>query len=259
MTELNYENKLIEIFISCDDFDKIYEKWLQNHQLGKHSLTRKPQISDSEIITILIFYHWSGFKNFQYYYEHLMQKEFTSYFPKLPSYHRFIELIGRQTLKLYMFVKVLTLLSEKTGHYFIDSKKLPVCDNRRIHSNKVFSGVAARGKSSTGWFYGLKIHLVINELGQIMNFMLTPANVMDNNEQILKKLLKGLKGKCYGDKEYLSKLFAFFYQQGLHLVTKIRENMKNQFMEINDKVNLKKRGVIESVNDILMTVFDGDA
>nr|WP_310587875.1 IS982 family transposase [Emticicia agri] len=192
----------------------------------------------------------------RYYYEHLVQKDFTSYFPKLPSYHRFIELIGRQTLKLYMFVKVLTSLSEKTGHYFIDSKKLPVCDNRRIHSNKVFAGFATRGKSSTGWFYGLKIHLIINELGQIMNFTLTPANVMDNNEHLLKKMFKGLKGKCYGDKGYLSKLFTFFYQQGLHLVTKIRENMKNQLISVNDKINLKKRGVIESVNDILMTVFD---
>lgn len=127
---------------------------------------------------------------------------------------------------------------------------MPVCDNRRIHSNKVFASFAARGKSSTGWFYGLKVHLIINELGQIMNFTLTPANVMNNNELLLKKMLKGLKGKYYGDKVYLSKLFTFFYQQGLHLVTKIRENMKNQFISINDKINLKKRGVIESVNDI---------
>lgn len=159
-------------------------------------MTIKPQLSDSEIITIMIFYHWSGFKNFQYYYQYLVQKELIIYFPKLPSYHRFVELMSRQTIKLYMFVKVMTLLSKQTGHYFIDRKKLPVCDNRRIHSNKVFSGFAKRGKSSTGWFYGLKTHLIINELGQIMNFMLTPTNVMDNNEQVLKKMLKGLAGEC---------------------------------------------------------------
>lgn len=256
MTELNYENKLIEIFISCDDFDKMYEKWSHSHKIGIQTLTRKPEISDSEIMTILIFYHWSGLKNFQYYYEYLVQREFKCYFPKLPSYHRFIELIGRQIVKLYMFVKMLTLLSKQTGTYFIDSKKLPVCDNRRIHSNKVFAGFAKRGKSSTGWFYGLKIHLIINELGQIMNFMLTPANVMDNNEQVLKKMLKGLKGKCFGDKGYISKLFAFLYQQGLQLITKIRANMKNQLIPVKDKINLKKRALIESVNDILMTVFD---
>lgn len=85
-------------------------------------------------------------------------------------------------------------MSKRTGTYFIDSKKLPVCDNRRIHSNKVFEGFAKRGKSSTGWFYGLKVHLIINELGQIMNFMLTPASVADNNENLLKKMLKGLRG-----------------------------------------------------------------
>lgn len=131
-----------------------------------------------------------------------------------------------------------------------------VCDNRRIHSNKVFEGFAKHGKSSTGWFYGLKIHLIINELGQIMNFMVTSANVADNNETLLKKMLLGLKGKCFGDKGYIAKLFVYFYEQGLQLVHKIRGNMKSQLMALNDKINLKKRALIESVNDILMTVFD---
>lgn len=219
-------------------------------------MTRKPDLSDSEIMTIVIFYHWSGYKNFQYYYEQMVEKVLIQYFPKVPTYHRFIELIPRQTIKLYVFLKVLTFVSKRTGIYFIDSKKLPVCDNRRIHSNKVFEGFAKRGKSSTGWFYGLKIHLVINELGQIVNFMLTPASVADNNENLLKKMLKGLKGKCFGDKGYISKLFSFFYEQGLQLVHKVRANMKNQIMNLNDKINLKKRALIESVNDILMTVFD---
>ncbi|WP_337044610.1 transposase [Emticicia sp. 17c] len=117
-----------------------------------------------------------------------------------------------------------------------------------MHSNKVFTGFATRGKSSTGWFYGLKIHLIINDLGQIMNFALTPANVMDNNVHLLKKMFKGLKGKCYGDKGYLSKLFTLFYQQGMHLVTKIRENMKTQFVgnlkpKIRNCLPLKKNGL----------------
>lgn len=256
MTELINEKKLIEIFISCDDFDKMYEKWLKTHTIGLKVTTRKPDLSDSEIMTILIFYHWSGYKNFQYYYEQLVEKTLVEYFPKIPTYHRFVELISRQTIKLYVYLKVLTFLSKRTGNYFIDSKKLPVCDNRRIHSNKVFEGFAKRGKSSTGWFYGLKIHLIINELGQIVNFMLTPASVADNNESLLKKMLKGLKGKCFGDKGYISKLFSYFYEQGLQLVHKIRGNMKNQLMYLNDKINLKKRALIESVNDILMTVFD---
>jgi hypothetical protein len=208
------------------------------------------------MLTLLIFYHWSGYKNFQYFYERFALVYLTSYFPDMPSYSRFIELIPRQAMKMYMLLKVQSLMGQRTGTYFIDSKKLPVCHNRRIHSNKVFSGFSARGKSSTGWYYGLKIHLIINQLGEIVNFELTPANVSDNNAELLQKIFDGLKGICYGDKSYLSKLFDYFYQNGLKIVTKIRSNMKNVFMQLDEKINLKKRAVIESVNDILMSVFD---
>lgn len=257
MAGLINEKKLIEIFISCDDFDKSYEHWLSHHALGEKSLpTRRPSLSDSEILTLLIFYHWSGYKNFEYYYQNYALIVLKKYFPTMPSYSRFVELIPRQAMKMYMFLKVQTLLSQRTGTYFIDSKKLPVCHNKRIHNNKVFTDFAARGKSSTGWYYGLKIHLIINQLGEIVNFELTSANVSDNNEHLLKKMLDGLHGTCYGDKGYLSKLFAYFYQKGLKIVTKIRSNMKNILVPIKEKINLKKRALIESVNDILMTVFD---
>ncbi len=257
MAGLINEKKLIEIFISCDDFDKSYEHWLSHHALGEKSLpTRRPSLSDSEILTLLIFYHWSGYKNFEYYYQNYALVVLKKHFPAMPSYNRFVELIPRQGMKMYMFLKVQTLLSQRTGTYFIDSKKLPVCHNKRIHNNKVFTDFAARGKSSTGWYYGLKIHLVINQLGEIVTFELTPANVSDNNEDLLKKMLDGMHGTCYGDKGYLSKLFAYFYEKGLKIVTKIRSNMKNILVPINEKFNLKKRALIESVNDILMTVFD---
>lgn len=253
------EKKLIEIFISCDDFCKIYDQWLATKSLtSEQNIPSKTALSDSEMMTILIFYHYSEYKNFQYYYQSLVMNVLRQSFPKIPSYSRFIELIPYQTLKLQMFLKYQTLLSLRTGNYFIDSKKMPVCDNRRIKSNKVFINFAGRGKSSTGWFYGLKTHLIINELGQIVDCELTPANVSDNDEKLLKKMLKNLKGKCFGDKGYLTKLFEEFYLQGLTLITKVRKNMKNKLIQFDDKINLKKRALIESVNDILMTVFDID-
>jgi hypothetical protein len=89
-----------------------------------------------------------------------------------------------------------------------------------------------------------------------VNFELTPANVSDNNAELLQKIFDGLKSTCYGDKGYLSKPFDYFYQNGLKIVTKIRSNMKNVSMRLDEKINLKKRAVIESVNDILMSVFD---
>lgn len=157
-----------------------------------------------------------------------------------------------------MLTKYVCLLGKRTGCYFADSKKLPVCANRRIHTHRVFNDIASRGKSSTGWFYGLKLHLVINQLGQIMNFLITPASVSDNNETVLRRLFRGLRGNCYADKGYISKLFERFYQEGLQMVTKIRKNRKNSLMDLDDKLRLKKRALIESVNDILMSVMDVD-
>ena len=194
----------------------------------------------------------------RYFYQRLVQPQMRSYFPRLVSYNRFIELVPRQAALLHVLTKYLALTNKRTGCCFADSKKLPVCANHRIHSHRVFAHIASRGKSSTGWFYGLKLHLVINELGQIMNYLITAANVADNNSDVLRRLLGGLRGRCHGHKGYLFRLFEEFYQQGLRLITKVRSNMKNQFLEIDDKLRLKKRALIESVNDILMSVQDVD-
>lgn len=259
MQPLISEEKLIEVFVTVDDFMIQFDQWRASRSLAPRTKpTRQPDLTDSEIITILVYYHQSGYKNFQYYFQRLVLTQMKSYFPRLLSYQRFIDLLPRQGATLHVLNKYLCLLNKRTGCYFADSKKLPVCDNRRIHNHKVFAHIAQRGKSSTGWFYGLKLHLVINELGQIMNFLITPANVADNNEEVLRRLLRKLTGKCYADKGYLSKLFESFYQQGLHIVTKIRKNMRNTLMDLDDKLRLKKRALIESVNDILMTVMDID-
>ena len=107
-----------------------------------------------------------------------------------------------------------------------------------------------------GWFYGFKAHLVINQYGQLVNFVLTPGNVADNNGTMLTELLADLKGQCFGDRGYLTKLFATFYAQGLQIVTELRRRMKNVLMPLGDKLNLRRRGLIESVNDLLTSVFD---
>lgn len=146
--------------------------------------------------------------------------------------------------------------SQRTGLYFIDSKKLQVCHLRREKSNKVFKDIAKKGKTSTGWFFGLKIHLIINNLGQIVAFELTTGNVADNNQQLLMKLLQGLNGVCIGDKGYLTKLFDFFYENGLHLMTKPKKNMRQ--LPVDPKFNplINKRAVVESVFDILSSICD---
>ena len=197
-----------------------------------------------------------GYKCFQYYYQDMVLHALKSYFPKQISYERFLVSLLKILPGLYVLLRYLTGQSHRTGLYFIDSKPLAVCHNRRIHSHRVFEGIAKRGKSSVGWFFGLKLHLVINNLGQVVHFLLTPGNVADNNHQVLHVLLDGLKGECYGDKGYMTRLFEHFYLQGLQLVTKLKSKMKTQLFPLAQRLRLKKRAVIESVNDILTSVLD---
>ncbi len=132
---------------------------------------------------------------------------------------------------------------------------MEVCHNRRIHSHKVFKGIAERGKSSTGWFYGFKLHLVINDKGEILSFYLTPGNVDDRNPKVIESLAKELFGKLFGDKGYLSKKISnILFSKGIQLITKLKKNMKNKLMIMEDKIFLRKRAIIETINDHLKNI-----
>ena len=254
------EDLLIAIFLFTDDACQAMQSYVQQHWIGKTGKrpggkpTRQPKVSESEIMTLLIFYHHSGYKCFQYFYQRFVLTELRSFFPQLPSYERFLQLIERVSLPMWVLAKL--SCGERAGIYFIDSKKVPVCENPRIHSHKVFAHSARRGKSSTGWFYGFKLHLVINHKGEIVDFRFTAANTADNNHSLLKELLIGLKGLCFGDKGYLTTLWHLFHEQGLKLVTKTRKKMKNALLTLQERLLLAKRAVIESVNDILTSVLD---
>ncbi len=248
------EDKLIQIFCMVDDFCNEFSKNIQQHELGVKSKNRKvpePQMCISEIMTIEILYHLSGHECFKYYYLQMVEPAFKKYFPNLVSYNRFVELKPRTNLYLFAFINM-CLLGFSTGVSYIDSTKLVVCHNLRIHSNKVFKGIARRGKTSTGWFYGLKLHLIINHLGEIVSFWLTPGNVADNNKNIVVKMCANLFGKLFGDKGYISKeLFAELFEKGIELFTTIRRNMKNKLINVSNNLFLMKRGVVESVIELL--------
>ena len=106
-----------------------------------------------------------------------------------------------------------------------------------------------------GWFFGFKLHLVCNDKGEVLNFCITPANTDDRNADVISKISKDLFGKLYGDKGYISSnLFNLLFDNGLHLVTGIKKNMKNQLMPLYDKIMLRKRSVIETINDELKNI-----
>jgi len=183
-----------------------------------------------------------------------VSKHLRGEFPDLVSYHRFVELQGKVFVPLILFLK-LVCFGKCTGITYVDGTKTGVCHNKRISSHKVFKGWAERGKSSMGWFYGFKLHLVCNEKGELLNFCLTRGNVDDRDLGVFSVIGKDLFGKLYGDEGYISSsLFELLFNDGRHLVTGIKKNMKNKPMSFRDKVLLRKRSVIKTINDELKNI-----
>ena len=167
----------------------------------------------------------------------------------LPSYQRLIEIIRLALLPLVIFIQVHS--GRKTGIYYIDSTALPVCHIKRSSRHKVFEGLAEYGKTSVGWFFGLKLHLVVNQHAQLIAFRLTCGNKHDASQA--EGMLKSLKGLALGDKGYIGKdLFEKLISQGLRLITRKRKNMKDiQLLSTYEKQLLNQRGIIETVIDHL--------
>lgn len=247
------ERKLVEIFCSLDDFFLIYGPELEKRRLAEtpRKLNRQPQMCHSEIASIVMMFHLCGYKDFKHYYTHCVLAQWRGYFPRLHSYNRFVERMSELIVPLGHYL-IVSAQNKCTGVSFVDSTTLSVCHKRRIHNHKVFKDKAQRGRSSVDWFFGFKLHLIINEMGDILSFAFTPGNVHDANPGLMSKLTKGLWGKLFGDKGYLSqKLFDGLFANGLQLVTKLKSNMKNRLMPLMDKLLLRKRAIIECVNDEL--------
>lgn len=252
------KDQITTIFCIADDFCKTFIETINRNALPGCStqiIRNKPcKLSDSEVITLLTCFHLSGFRNLKTFYIGYVQKHLQSEFPNTVSYNRFVELTQKAIIPMVLMLQ--TLCNDKcTGISFIDSTPLRVCNNRRIHQHKVFKGIAERGHCSVGYFFGFKLHIIINEKGELINFAMTKGNKHDADKDLITQLTKSLFGKLYGDKGYLSKsLFEMLFHQGVHMVTKIRKNMKNCLMSFKDKLMLRKRAIIECVNDELKNI-----
>jgi IS5 family transposase len=237
------------LYCCLDDFCKVFADW-QAHRLLPSPTTRQRsgKLSRAEMLFIVVLFHLSPYKNFKVFYLYGIGCQHRACFRDLPHDDRFVSLMPRLFVPLMVLLH--SLSGEQTGVYFADSTKLAVCHNRRIHRHQVFDGLAARGKTSMGWFFGLKLHFVINHKGQIMALKITPGNTADST--VLDEITQLLAGKIYADKGYIGhELFSKLWQRGLHLITAIRRNMRNSLMPMADKLMLRKRFVIETVLDTL--------
>ncbi len=241
---------LVTLYCSVDDFYKLFEQDWNKHQIGNSQRGPKPELSIAEMMTIVILFHQSNFRTFKHFYFHVFN-HLKAYFPTLINYTRFVYL--KKKLFVPLFAYLMKNLGVITGIAFVDSTSIRVCHNKRIPRNKVFQGFARRGKTTAGWFYGFKLHLIINEIGEILAFQITPGNVADI--AVLDSLSKGIFGKLFGDKGYISSdVTKKLLQRGLRLFTSLRSNMKSRLLSLKNKLLLRKRAIIETVNDQLKNI-----
>jgi len=246
-------DKITEIFCLVDEFCQEFDRSTKPFLLGNPS-KRPPKMSTSEVITISMMFHLSAFRCFKHFYMYYVQKHLQEEFPNTVSYNRFTELMQSSLLPMTMFAKT-CCLGSCSGISFVDSTPIRVCKNKRIKRNKVFKDIAKTGKSTMGWFYGFKLHIIINDKGEILSFAVTQANVDDRTPLKNEGFLKQIFGKLFGDKGYISeKLRQLLFVDGIQLITSIRNNMKNCLMTMSDKILLRKRSVVETVNDELKNI-----
>jgi hypothetical protein len=248
-------DSLVEIFCDVDDFCQQFMPILEEHLLsyGINKRRRARSLTVSEVMTILIHFHQSHYRDFKAYYCKHVCKHLRSEFPGLVSYQRFVQYVPSTLIPLCVYLRTYCF-GECTGISFIDSTPLAVCHNQRITHHKVFAGLAERGKSSTGWFFGFKLHVVVNDRGELLNVTLTPGNVDDRKP--VPNLVKDLFGKLFADKGYISQpLFELLLEAfDVQLITKLRSNMKNRLMPLADRLLLRKRSIIETIIDQLKNI-----
>ena len=245
---------LLELFVSVDDFCQVFLPFWERKLLqdGSKKRRRAGQLSISEIMTIIIHFHQSHYRDFKTYYTDHVCQHLRSEFPHLVSYERFVTLMRSVLGPLSAYLK--SLYGRCHGISFIDSTALLVCDNHRIPTHKVFAEWAKRGKGSMGWFYGFKLHLVVNDCGELLACQITPGNVDDRTP--VPTLCRRLFGKLIADRGYISQsLFEQLLDTfGVQLITKLRKNMKKRLLPLIDKLLLPKRAIIESVVDQLKNI-----
>jgi hypothetical protein len=240
---------LTELYVEIDDFCRKFIASLDNSLLGDGKiLIDTPGLSLSEVMTILVYYHFSKFDCLKHYYLIKSISDFKVAFPKLPSYNRFVERIPEVSLIAMIYLQYRQTRFNGAG--YIDATPLRVSHNKRTNSHKVFKLTAKLGKSSMGWFYGFKLHVICDFAGNIIKCRIT--NGAANDLKIGADMMKDLKGKIYADKGYIGKKeFLKLLDSGLILITGIKKNMKDRLLELWDKILLKKRSLIESVYNVM--------
>lgn len=254
---LMFEDKITQIFVDVDDFVKDFDHFSMKRQLLGDQVprrNRKTQLTLSELMTIYIGFHLSHHTTFKNYYKDFLSLHYKHLFPNLVSYERFNQIQNRLFMPLVLYIQN-RCLGQCTGISYVDSTTLEVCHIKREKQHKVFKGVAQKSKSTMGWYYGFKLHLIINDKGEILSFCFSKSNVDDRDEKVMSVMTKEVFGKLFGDRGYIDqKLAEYLWNDGVELIYKRRKNMKKMNISDTDKILLRKRALIETVNDELKNI-----
>lgn len=243
-------DSLTELFCLLDDFCRRFEPAWERRPLtaGIQKRRRRSALSLSELMTLVVLFHQLRFRQFKRFYLDSVRRYLRPAFPTLPSYPRCIELLPRCAAPWAALFEALK--GPCDGVAIVDATPLAVCDNRRITRHRVFQGSAARGKTSLGWFYGFKLHTIINSKGELIRLKLTSGNVDDRKP--LPKLCQGVVGYLFADKGYLGqRLTRTWALQDIPWITTLRKNMKPAPRTDFEKALLRRRCLIETVFDEL--------
>ena len=250
-----YRLDLTTLFCDIDDFYREYDRHsdrpIKRLPYDGQAKPYRSQLSISEVTTIVVAFHSSGYRTFKDFYSRQVLENWRDAFPNLVSYNRFVELMPWSLLGLVHFLK--QRLGQASGISFVDSTPLEVCHPNRALAHKTFKPLAVWGKCSVGWYFGFKLHLIINDSGELIALALTPANTDDRKP--IREMTKDLLGKLFGDRGYVSQaLFEELFERGLTFISRRRKNMNRTLMTLADKILLRKRAIVESVNDQLKNI-----
>lgn len=236
--QIQEQDRLLSLFYFVD--------MMLNHCPSKNHKHpgKQATLTDSELVTLALWRFAMGFKDWKHAYScyaTYLRREF----PKLPCYKNFLTGINRVAVKALWILAVLMAVAKKDNTLLkiLDSSALPVCKNMRIASHKVMATYATKSKTSTGWFYGMKLHVVIDTLGNLLTARITTATVDDRVPVVA--MVKDLLGQFIADAGYVSlPLKTKLFHMGKDFITAVRANMK-QLMTRAQHAIMKKRQLVE--------------
>ena len=233
---------IVEVYCFVDNFVKMIESKSLKSPAG-----RKSMLTKTDYITLTIFKQEYGLKTTKQLYEFVqeyMQKDFSP----LPSYQQFNEGIKSTFSYFVMIAWLLTRLTRKKDakYHIVDSSPLPVCNNQYRFQAKLFKGLARSGKNMNGWYWGFKLHLIINHDMEIESIKISDGSTSDI-DALEGDFIDGIRGWLVGDKGYIGQKKAQeLAAQGIKLITRTRKNMRKvPALPIHNYL-LSKRQAVES-------------